>query len=315
VRSIERWRAGGDACEDQRRGPRTVPHNKLSEHEACRLVRELTSPEHRDLSPRQVIPALAERGVYIASEATAYRVLRHHNMQHHRQSTRVAQHRRPDELIATAPNQVFCWDITYLKTEVTGRYFYLYMVTDIYSHSIVAARVHMAECEKAAAELFRDVQRSEGIAPGQAVLHSDNGSAMKGATLKATLEKLGVAQSFSRPRVSDDNPFIESLFGTMKTRVGYPRRGFPSIEDAQAWVDRFTHWYNYEHRHSALNWVTPMARHLGHDVRLLQRRRATYQAARARNPGRWSGNIRDCNPAPAVTLNPSKARSHVAHSA
>lgn len=303
TRTLERWRG---RPEDGRAGPRTVPHNKLSEYEERTLLAVLTTPEHRDLSPRQVIPALAEQGRYIASEATAYRVLRRHGMLHHRQSTRPKTHRRPKQLVASSPNQVLCWDITYLRSSFAGRFFYLYLVTDIFSRRIVAAKVHEEESDENAAELFGELLRRERIPAGQATLHSDNGSSMKGATLLATLQRLGVATSFSRPRVSDDNPYVESLFGTMKARVGYPKRPFESLDLAQAWVDRFATWYNYEHRHSALNWVTPMDRHTGADIERLRRRRATYERARRRSPGRWTGSIRNCDPAPEVELNPAK---------
>jgi len=311
VRTIERWRREEDGGDDQRRGPNTVPGNKLSEHEERQLLRVLTSPEYRDLSPRQVIPALAERGTYIASESTAYRVLHKHELQTHRENTRPRTSKKPDELVASAPNQVFCWDITYLKSSVLGSFFYLYMVTDIFSRRIVAARVCAAENDELAAELFTEVQEREQLAAGQTTLHSDNGGAMKGATLKATLERLGVLTSYSRPSVSDDNPYIESLFGTMKTRVGYPKKPFASIEEAQEWVDRFVRWYNEEHRHSALNWVTPMARHTGKEHRLLRLRAQTYRKARERHPERWSRGIRNCDPAPAVTLNPAKKSNEV----
>jgi len=311
VRTLERWRRERDGGDDQRRGPNTVPGNKLSEHEERQLLRVLTSPEYRDLSPRQVIPALAEQGTYIASESTAYRVLHKHELQTHRENTRPRTSKKPDELVASAPNQVYCWDITYLKSSVRGSFFYLYMVTDIFSRRIVAARVYEAENDEYAAELFTEVQQCEQLAPGQTMLHSDNGGAMKGATLKATLERLGVLTSYSRPRVSDDNPYIESLFGTMKTRVGYPKKPFDTVAEAQAWVDRFVRWYNEEHRHSALNWITPMARHTGKERRLLRLRERTYRKARQRHPERWSGDIRNCDPAPAVTLNPAKKHTEV----
>lgn len=301
---MERWRREEDGGEDRRRGPNTVPSNKLTEHEEQRLLRVLTSPEHRDLSPRQVIPALAERGIYICSEATAYRLLHRRGMQKHRTNTKPKASKKPEELIATAPNQVYCWDITYMKRSVLGSFFYLYMVTDIYSRRIVAARVYEAENDEHAAELFIEVQQRERLEPGETTLHADNGSAMKGATLKTTLERLGVLTSYSRPGVSDDNPYIESLFGTMKTRVGYPKKPFETLEEAQAWVDSFVRWYNEEHRHSALNWVTPMARHNGEEHELLRRRAETYRRARQRRPERWSRHIRNCSPAPAVTLNP-----------
>jgi transposase InsO family protein len=305
LRTLERWR-DEDGGEDKRHGPRTVPGNKLSEHEEKQLLRELTSPQHRDLSPRQVIPALAEKGTYIASESTAYRLLHKHSLQKHRENTRAATRKKPDELVASAPNQVYCWDITYLKACPLGTFYYLYMITDIFSRRIVAARVYAEENDDHSAELFVDVQRAEGLARGQTTLHADNGGPMKGATLKATLERLGILTSYSRPSVSDDNPYIESLFGTMKTRVGYPRKPFGSMAEAQAWVDSFVRWYNKEHRHSALNWVTPMDRHTGHEHVLLRRRQETYRKARQQHPNRWSRGIRDCSPAPAVTLNPAR---------
>jgi putative transposase len=308
VRTVQRWRQEENGGDDRRHGPNTVPGNKLSEHEERRLLRVLALPEYRDLSPRQVIPALAEQGTYIASEATAYRVLHKHDMQKHRENTRPPTSKKPEELVATAPNQVYGWDITYLKRSILGTFFYLYLVTDIFSRRIVAARVYEAENDEHAAELFTEVQEAEQLVPGKTTLHADNGNPMKGATLKATLEKLGVAMSYSRPRVSDDNPYVESLFGTMKSRVGYPKKPFETLEEAQVWVDKFVHWYNEEHRHSALNWVTPMARHSGEEHELLRRREQTYRKSRQRNPNRWSRGIRNCQPASAVTLNPIKKR-------
>ena len=311
LRTLERWRRQEDGGDDQRHGPKTVPGNKLSDHEEHRLLRVLTSPEYRDLSPRQVIPDLAEKGTYIASEATAYRVLHKHQLQTHRENTRPRTSKKPDELVASGPNQVYCWDITYLKSSLLGSFFYLYLVTDIFSRRIVAAHVYEAENDEHAADLFAEVQEREQLVAGQTTLHSDNGSAMKGSTLKATLERLGVLASYSRPSVSDDNPYVESLFGTLKTRVGYPKKPFTSKEDAQQWVDGFVYWYNEEHRHSALNWVTPMARHTGSERELLRLREHTYRKARQRRPERWSRGIRNCQPAPAVTLNPAQKNKEV----
>ena len=305
VRTLERWsRNNGGA--DQRRGPRTVPGNKLTAREEQRLLELLTSRANCDLSPRQVIPALAEQGTYIASEATAYRVLHKHGLQKHRESKRPSTRRKPHELVASAPNQVYCWDITYLKANRLGSFHYLYMITDIFSRRIVAARVYDAESDANAAALFAEVHETEQLARGQVTLHADNGAAMKGATLKATLERLGILASYSRPSVSDDNPYIESLFGTMKSRVGYPKKPFETLAHAQTWVDGFVRWYNEDHRHSGLNWITPMDRHTGRERLLLCRREETYRRARFRHPARWSRGIRDCSPAPAVTLNPTR---------
>jgi transposase InsO family protein len=314
LRTLERWMKE-DGGVDGRHGPRTIPGNKLSEREERELLGVLTAPKYRDLSPRQVIPALAEQGKYIASEATAYRLLHKHDLQKHRENKRPATSRKPTELVAAAPNQVFCWDITYLKASPLGTFYYLYLVTDIFSRRVVAARVYEAENDENAAELFREVHAREGLKSGQVTLHSDNGGPMKGATLKATLERLGILTSFSRPRVSDDNPYAESLFGTMKSRVGYPKKPFQSVAEAQAWVDSFVRWYNEQHRHSGLNWVTPMARHTGKENELLRRRAETYQRARQRHPERWSRGIRDCSPAPAVTLNPARKTRESAQAA
>lgn len=311
-RTVQRWRGNEEGGQDGRRGPNSVPGNKLSEHEESRLLSVLTSPKYRNLSPRQVIPALAEQGTYIASEATAYRVLHKNDLQKHRVNTRPPTSKKPDELVATAPNQVYCWDITYLKRNVLGTFFYLYLVTDIFSRRIVEARVYEAENDEYAAELFAEISECEPLVSGETTLHSDNGSAMKGATLKATLERLGVLASYSRPGVSDDNPYVESLFGTLKTRVAYPKKPFATLDEAQRWVNTFVRWYNEEHRHSALNWVTPMARHNGQEHELLRLREQTYQRARRRKPQRWSRAIRDCSPAPAVTLNPRKKNDKVA---
>ena len=314
-RTIQRWRQRRAGGKDQRQGPRSEPANKLNEHEEKKLLKKLNSPEFRNKSPRQVVPELAERGEYIASEATAYRVLRRHNMQHHRENRRTPKNNKPNELLATKPNQVMTWDITYLRGPIKGAFFYLYMVTDIFSRRIVAARVYETENDDNSAELFTALHTQESLVAGQVTLHSDNGGPMKGATIKATLEKLGILTSFSRPRVSNDNAYSESLFGTMKGVCHFPKDGFETLERAQAWVDSFVHWYNSEHRHSALNWVTPMARHTGRDVDQLKRRKATYNKARQRNPNRWSGNVRNCNPAPAVSLNPSAPNAEASSAA
>lgn len=161
----------------------------------------------------------------------------------------------------------------------------------------------------AVGELMRDICRREGIAPGQVVLHSDNGSPMKGATMLATLRELGVASSFSRPAVSNDNPYSEALFRTLKYRPRYPRKPFTSLLAARAWVGEFVRWYNTEHRHSAIGFVTPEQRHDGRDRDLLERRHALYQAAREKHPERWSGKTRNWTRVEEVFLNPQKGHA------
>ena len=168
----------------------------------------------------------------------------------------------------------------------------------------MGAAVHTQESSALASQLLVQTCGHLGLDPDGLVLHSDNGSPMKGATMLATLQRLGVMPSFSRPRVSDDNPFSEALFRTMKYRPHYPSRPFGSREEAQAWVERFIEWYNTEHRHSAIRYVTPAERHHGQETAILERRRRIYERARRRHPERWSRNIRDWTPVATVRLNP-----------
>lgn len=305
LRTVQRWEALGGG-QDRRQGPRTVPHNKLTPTERKRIVDVATSPEFRDLSPRQMVPLLADAGVYVGSEATVYRVLNEEHLQTHRGPTRPPTHSRPKERTATAPNQVFCWDITYLRGPVTGAFFYLYLVEDLFSRAIVGWSVEATESAELASQLFLRICQERGIDPTGVVLHSDNGSPMKGATMLATLQRLGVVPSFSRPRVSDDNPFIESLFRTLKYRPGFPKQPFEDIEAAKNWVVSFVHWYNHEHLHSGIRYVTPWSRYEGHDADILAARSRVYTKARSKHPRRWSKGTRNWSPVEAVSLNPAQ---------
>ena len=304
ARTIIRWRkkAGG---EDGRKGPKASP-NKLSEKERQKVLDAANSPEFRDLSPKQIVPKLADKGIYLASESTFYRVLRAHAMLTHHQSSKPAVSRRPEEHVANGPWQVWSWDITYLKTPVKGMFFYLYMIVDIWSRKIISAEVHAEESMDLSARMIARACLCHGVYPPGLVLHSDNGGPMKGATMLATLHKLGVVPSFSRPRVSDDNPYSESLFRTMKYRPEYPSKPFETIEKAQAWVDGFVQWYNTMHLHSAIRFVTPDERHYGQEEEILARRHLVYEAAKHRNPNRWSGKTRNWEPVRVVRLNPEK---------
>ena len=213
VRTIQRWRLKGGG-EDERLGPRTEPGNKLSEAERQEVLDVATSPEFRDESPKQIVPTLADQCIYLASEATFYRILREAKLMAHREPSRPPSP-KPRELVATGPNQVYTWDITYLRSPVRGEFYYLSMFVDLFSRKIVGWRVDEDESMDHAAELIRRICWTEGIEPGTVTLHSDNGGPMKGSTMLATLEKLGVVPSFSRPRVSDDNPYSEALFRTL----------------------------------------------------------------------------------------------------
>jgi transposase InsO family protein len=311
-RTLIRWRQQGGG-QDQRRGPTTVPANKLSEQERQQVLAIANSAPFRDLSPKQIVPRLADQGVYLASESTFYRILKEHKMLTHRQASKPAVAHRPKAHVATGPCQVWSWDITYLKTSVKGLFFYLYMVLDVWSRKIVVAQVFAEESMDHSAMLVAQACAFHGVQPEKLVLHSDNGGPMKGATMLATLHNLGVTPSFSRPSVSNDNPYSEALFRTMKYRPEYPARPFESVEQAQSWVDTFVFWYNTRHLHSAIRFVTPDDRHYGREPSILANRQKVYAKARRRNPKRWSKQLRNWQPVEYVWLNPEKNQAGLAN--
>lgn len=307
VRTVQRWQEEDGVSSDQRVCRRFEPANKLSETERSELLVVANCAEFGHLPPSQIVPRLADRGEYIASESTFYRVLRANHQLAHRRADRTAQKRsKPRALCATAPNQLYSWDITYLPTLVLGIFFYLYLFMDIFSRKIVGWQVYEEESSLLAGDLMRDICRRENLSPNQVVLHSDNGGPMKGATMLATLQALGVIPSYSRPAVSNDNPFSESLFKTLKYRPAYPETPFAGLLEARIWVAGFVHWYNHEHHHSAIKFVTPAKRHAGLDAALLSRRTAVYEAAKARRPQRWAGGTRNWQPVQIVHLNPEQ---------
>ena len=305
ARTIIRWRKQ-DGGQDQRRGPLNPPANKLSQKERQQILDVANSAPYRDLPPKQIVPKLADQGIYLASESTFYRVLKEHKMLTHRQASKPAVMNHPNEHVATGPCQVWSWDITYLHTSVKGLFFYLYMIVDVWSRKIIAAQVFDKESMDHSSVLLAHACMVHGVQPEELVLHSDNGGPMKGATMLATLHKLGVIPSFSRPSVSNDNPYSESLFRTMKYRPEYPSKPFENIEQAQAWVDGFVFWYNTQHMHSSIRYVTPDDRHYGREDRILANRKKVYEKAKSRSPNRWSKNIRNWNPVRQVWLNPEK---------
>ncbi len=211
----------------------------------------------------------------------------------HRRSERPAQARtKPRAVCATAPNQLYSWDITYLPSAIRGQFFYLYLFVDIFSRKVVGWQVYEEESSALAGGLLRDLCQRERIRPKQLVLHSDNGSPMKGATMLATLRQLGVTPSLSRPSVSNDNPYSEALFKALKYRPRYPLGPFAQVTDARGWVTCLVGWYNHGHRHSAIRFVTPAQRHEGLDEKLLHNRKVVYEGARSQNPRRWGGTTR-----------------------
>ena len=303
TRTVERWRKRVDG-DDLRRGPRTRPANALTAVEEEKIVELATAPEFVGLSPHQLVPKLADMSIFVASESSFYRVMRRRRMVRHRDRARPRKHRRPRELVATGPNQVWAWDITYLPAGVQGMFWYLYAILDVWSRKIVGWEVHDVQNDELAATLVDETCRREGIIRSGLVLHSDNGAAMKGKTMLVKLEQLGVLPSFSRPRVSDDNPFPESLFRTMKYRPNYPDKPFTLIEDARRWVASFVGWYDDDHQHSGIRFVTPSQRHAGHDIAILAKRAEVYRAARRRHPNRWTRDTRNWTPISTVRLNP-----------
>ena len=311
VRTFQRWVVDGDAVSADRRTTtgRPAPRNRLSEAERQQILEVANSAEFASLPPSQIVPGLADRGVYLASESSFYRVLRSASQQHHRGRARQPSTRVVTSHCATQPNQVWSWDITWLPAAIKGKYYYWYMMLDVFSRKIVGHEVQEAESAELAALLMRRASLAEGLAGRPLVLHSDNGSAMKGATMLATLENLGVMASFSRPRVSNDNPYAEALFRTCKYRPDYPRKAFASLEEARAWTQRFVGWYNHEHKHSGLKFVTPAQRHSGVATAVLAQREAVYAQAKARNPQRWSRSTRNWELKDEVWLNPERMPS------
>ncbi len=251
------------------------------------------------------MPILADRHIYLASESSFYRVLKEQGMLKHRGRAKPRKvTKKPTTHIAKGPNEVWSWDITYLPGPVKGTYYYLYLIMDIYSRKVVAYEVHDRESAELAAVLIEQAVIKEQCHLHPLVLHSDNGSPMKAQTMLEKLYQLGITPSRGRPRVSNDNPYSESLFRTLKYCPTWPSRGFKTLQASRVWVKGFVDHYNLKHRHSGLNFVTPEERHKKEDKMILQNRAILYAQAKARHPNRWSGDIRDWTPIGPVALNP-----------
>ncbi len=304
VRTLERWR--GPHAADARHGPKHAPANRYTDAERRTICATVTTLAYRDLSPHQIVPKLADDGIYLASESTIYRVLRAEDLLTRRGRAHAPVVRFVIAQIAHGPHQVWSWDITYLPTPVKGVFLYLYLILDVWSRKIVGAHVYDTESGAHAAALFTRTCERAALDPRGLVLHADNGGPMKASTMVARLESLGVLPSFSRPRVSNDNPFSEALFRTLKYCPAYPSKPFHDLAAAQAWVDAFVQWYNHAHQHSAIRFVTPDDRHTGREVAILAARQQVYETARAQHPARWRGTTRDWTPVTTVRLNPTK---------
>jgi putative transposase len=300
LRTLQRWELN---CKvDKRKGSPKRVHRKLSEEEYQEIIDVACSDRFKDLNPHEIVPILAEEGRYIGSESTIYRVLRKEKLLNHRSNSKPgSQNNKPPELKATGPNQVWSWDITWLKSDVSGIFYYCYMIKDIWKKNIVGWEIHEYESVDIAADMFNRLKLKynlEGVK-----LHSDNGNPMRGSTMIITLYNLGVIPSFSRPRVSTDNPFIESLFKTMKYTAAYPGK-FKNIHNAREWMSEFVNWYNTEHRHSAIGYVTPEQRGSGVDIEIFNKRNQTIKKAIEKNPERWGKKIRKWESKDVVILNP-----------
>lgn len=306
IRTLERWRLASTVSGDGRKAAAASrePANKLAQAEREEILVVVNQPRFANLSPKQVVAILADEGRYIASESSFYRVMRAAKQINHRGPTMAPSRRRPEPLTATGPNQLWSWDITYLASAVKGQFFFLYLFLDLFSRKIVGWEVYETQTAELAQKVVAKACLREQVAKAQLRLHSDNGSPMKGATMLATLERLGVMPSFSRPSVSNDNAFSESAFRTLKYSSRIPSKPFESVDVAREWVAQFVDWYNLEHRHSSIKFVTPDQRHRGEDVEILAKRNQLYLAAREKHPQRWSGSTRNWETVGPVSLNP-----------
>lgn len=305
ARTYQRWHQDDEVVADKRLDNRPPHISPLSDAVRDAILKAVNRPEFHTLTPHQIVPMLLDEGIYIASESSFYRVMREHKLLKHRAKSTPVKRLKPKQLTASKPNQVYSWDITYLKSSVKGVFYYLYMVMDIYSRKIVGWQVHETESSELAAELMQDICLHEKIKPDQLTVHSDNGSPMKGATLRAKMDDLDIGLSFSRPHVSNDNPYSESLFKTVKYHCTFPEMPFDDLAKARKWVAAFVNYYNKQHRHSGIQFVTPEQRHNGQDIAILERRKAFINAFKLDHPERWNGReTRNLEPVGTVVLNP-----------
>lgn len=282
-KTLQNWRR--DGLKDRRKGSaRHVPH-RLSDEEEQLFYSTANDAEFRDRTPEQVVATLAGRSEYLGSASTLYRILRKRGALRHRQESKkptAATARHHIEVIGS--NQVWSWDITWLRTSVHGLFFYAYTIIDLYDRSIVGWSIETNESDEHARRLFERVIRDLGVVPE--IVHADNGNPMRGMTLAVFLDSLQVTRSYSRPRCSNDNAHIESWHKTLKYTVGYPTF-FESLEKARSWYADFINWYNTNHQHSGLGYVTPRQRRSGEAFAIHARMNQTLQDAFDKNPLRW----------------------------
>jgi putative transposase len=268
------------------------------------VVRDLLNSERfQDCSPRQVWAALLDEGRYVCSWRTMYRILEEHDeVRERRNQLRHPVYQKP-ELLATKPNELWSWDITKLKGPLKWRYYYLYVILDVFSRFVVGWMVAERESSELAKVLIETSHVRQGIAPGQLTIHSDRGPSMKSKTVAELMVDLGVEKTHSRPHVSNDNPYSEAQFKTLKYRPDYPRR-FGSSVDARGWAGPFFRWYNEEHYHSGLGLMTPEVVHYGQAASVRARRQLVLEAAYADHPERFVRGLPEVPEVPsAVWIN------------
>ncbi len=280
MRTLQRWRTG--LVTDRRKGAPKRVANKLEAEVIAEIIETACSPEYRNDTPYVMYVKLLEEQRYIASPRSIYRILKARGLlQRRTNSAPPTKRNRPPERVATGPNQVWSWDITYLPLTIKGFFVYAYVFLDIWSRKIVGWEIHEKETPELASQCFKRIVARNGAQPDY--LHSDNGNPMKGLSMLVTLYSFGVLPSYSRPRVSNDNAYSEALFKTAKYVPFYPRY-FTSLEHAQQWFADFVHWYNTRHRHSAIGYVTPDQRHAGIDKELFEKRNRTLKYVRLFRP-------------------------------
>jgi putative transposase len=268
------------------RGPRPKPKRALSDEEKRMVLSVCHSEEFMDRPPATIQATLADRGVYLCSSRTMYRVLDEAQEVKERRRQAVHPVYAKPELCALRPNQVWSWDITDLKGPVRGSRYKLYVTIDLFSRLVVGWTVQHREDEGLARDFHRQTFRQHGIGPGDLTLHSDRGAAMVSRTVHQLLTDLNVARSHSRPHVSDDNPYSESQFKTLKYSPGFPDR-FGSIEDARSFCRRYFDWYNHRHCHSGIGMLTPATVHEGRAEAIHAARQRVLDQAYLRNPERF----------------------------
>jgi putative transposase len=286
--------------------PRPTPSRALAPSQRQDVLDILHSERFVDHAPHQVYATLLDEGRYCCSIRTMYRILdAHAEVKERRNQLRHPSYAKP-ELLATGPNEVWSWDITKLRGPEKWVYFYLYVILDIFSRYAVGWMVATRECADLATHLIEETIDKHAIQPGQLTIHSDRGAPMKAKPVAMLLSDLGVAKTHSRPHVSDDNPFSEAHFKTLKYRPGFPDR-FGSLQDARSFCRRFFHWYNHEHRHTGLALLTPATVHYGHAEEVLCARAAVLKAAYQAHPERFVNKRPRPKPLPAAAwINPPK---------